>query len=153
MVKILVLWGHGCYRTGMPSKITAKYRNEREKSALFQVWIEPKWLPILVENSCLDRAFFCNSGAEANEGALKLARKYSKEKFSEGRYEIITANQSFHGRTLVTLAATGQERLHAGFRPMPSGFTYVPFGDLTSLKKAINPKTCAIMLEPIQEKV
>ncbi len=135
-------------------KITATIQEQARKilhcSNLY--WIEPqvKLAKILVENSCLDRAFFCNSGAEANEGAIKLARKYSKEKFSEGRYEIITANQSFHGRTLVTLAATGQERLHAGFRPMPSGFTYVPFGDLTSLKKAINPKTCAIMLEPIQ---
>lgn len=115
-------------------------------------WIEPqiKLAQILVENSCLDKVFFANSGSEANEGAIKLARKYAKVTYGEGKYEVITIKQSFHGRTLATLAATGQDKFHQDFQPLPPGFTYVPLGDLDALKKAINPKTCAIMLEPIQ---
>ncbi|MGI6552640.1 MAG: acetylornithine transaminase [Bacillota bacterium] len=115
-------------------------------------WIEPqvRLARLLVENSCLDRVFFANSGAEANEGAIKLARKYAKIHLGEDRYEIITMSKSFHGRTLATLTATGQEKYHQGYSPLPQGFKYASFNDLGSLEKALGPHTCAIMLEPIQ---
>ncbi len=105
---------------------------------------------ILCEHSFGDRVFFCNSGAEANEAALKLVRKYSADTYGENRFEIITAQDSFHGRTLATISATGQEKIRAGFAPMIPGFKYVPFGDIQALKEAVGPNTCAIMLEPIQ---
>lgn len=98
-------------------------------------WIESqvKLAKILVENSDFDKVFFCNSGAEANEGAVKLARKYAKQHWGEDKYEIITMKKSFHGRTLATLTATGQEKFHKGFEPLPQGFSYVPFNDLEAL--------------------
>ncbi|HHP50828.1 MAG TPA: acetylornithine transaminase [Moorella mulderi] len=105
---------------------------------------------LLVEHSALDKVFFCNSGAEAVEAAIKLARKYAKERLGPDKYEIITMRRSFHGRTMGALAATGQEKLHQGFAPLPPGFRYVPFNDLDSLKAALSPHTCAIMLEPVQ---
>jgi predicted acetylornithine/succinylornithine family transaminase len=94
--------------------------------------------------------FFCNSGAEANEGAIKLARKYAKEKTGENRYEIITMERSFHGRTMATLTATAQEKFHKGFEPLMPGFKYVPFDDIGAVKNVIDSKTCAVMVEPIQ---
>ncbi|CEP66775.1 Aminotransferase class-III [Moorella glycerini] len=115
-------------------------------------WIEPQveLAQLLVENSALDKVFFCNSGAEANEAAIKLARKYAKEHRGPESYEIITMRRSFHGRTLATLTATGQEKFHRGFAPLPAGFKYVPFNDLASLRAAVGPRTCAVMLEPVQ---
>ncbi len=115
-------------------------------------WIEPqvKLAELLVENSCADKAFFCNSGAEANEAAIKLARKYAKQKYGPEKYEIITALQSFHGRTLAAITATGQPKYQKDFEPLPGGFKYVPFNDLAALKEAVGPHTCAVMLEPIQ---
>ncbi len=115
-------------------------------------YIEPQiqLARLLCENSFADKVFFCNSGAEANEGAIKLARKYAKEKMNEDRFEIITMENSFHGRTLATLTATGQEKFHKGYSPLVPGFKYVPFNDPHSLKKAIDSKTCAVMVEPIQ---
>ncbi|MBE3581630.1 MAG: acetylornithine transaminase [Thermoanaerobacteraceae bacterium] len=115
-------------------------------------WIEPqvKLARLLVENSDLDKVFFCNSGAEANEAAIKLARKYAKLHRGEACYEIITMRRSFHGRTLATLTATGQEKFQRGFEPLPSGFRYVPFNDLQALREAVNAQTCAVMLEPVQ---
>ncbi|NLL17932.1 MAG: aspartate aminotransferase family protein, partial [Clostridia bacterium] len=115
-------------------------------------WIEPqvKLAKLLVENSCSDKVFFANSGAEANEGAIKLARKYAKEHYGEDKFEIITMNKSFHGRTLATLAATGQSKFHQDFKPLPAGFKYVPFNDFKALEDAIGPHTCAVMMEPIQ---
>ncbi len=104
---------------------------------------------ILIQNSCADRIFFANSGAEANEGALKLARKWGRQN-RNGAYEVITAENSFHGRTLATLAATGQPKYHKPFEPMPAGFLSVPFNDLAALKAATGPQTCAIMLEVVQ---
>lgn len=109
-----------------------------------------KLAKLLVENSFADKVFFCNSGAEANEGAIKLARKYAKENLKADRFEIITAFNSFHGRTLATLTATGQERFQKGFEPLVPGFRYVEFNNLKDLKSAINERTCAVMLEPIQ---
>ncbi len=105
---------------------------------------------LICEHSFGDQVFFCNSGAEANEAAIKLARKYSTDTYSKDRYEIITAKVSFHGRTLCTLSATGQEKIQLGFAPLIQGFKYVPFGDIDALKHSIGPQTCAIMLEPIQ---
>ncbi len=104
----------------------------------------------LCARSFADQVFFCNSGAEANEAAIKLARKYSQETFGEQRFEVITALASFHGRTLATISATGQEKVRAGFAPMLPGFRYVPFGDLDALRATINTGTCAVMLEPVQ---
>jgi len=104
---------------------------------------------LLVENSCADKVFFCNSGAEANEAAIKLARKFGSEQMG-GRYELITMQESFHGRTLATVTATAQERFHAGFAPLPSGFRYVPYDDLAALEAAVTDKTCGVLVEPIQ---
>ncbi|MBI1922124.1 MAG: acetylornithine transaminase [Geobacter sp.] len=105
---------------------------------------------LLCRYSFADRIFFCNSGAEANEAAIKLARKYSRDKHGPERYEIITAVESFHGRTMATVSATGQEKVQRFFDPLLHGFTHVCFNDIEALKAAITPNTCAIMLEPIQ---
>ena len=104
----------------------------------------------LCEHSFAERVFFCNSGAEANEAAIKLARKHSNEKHGEGRFEVITALASFHGRTIAAISATGQEKVKAGFTPMLEGFKHVPFGDVAAMRQAITPQSCAIMLEPLQ---
>jgi predicted acetylornithine/succinylornithine family transaminase len=104
---------------------------------------------LLVENSCADRAFFANSGAEANEGAMKLARKWGKLN-RNGAYEVISMRASFHGRTLAAVAATGQPKYQAPFEPMPDGFKQVPFNDMVSLREATSDKTVAILLEPVQ---
>jgi acetylornithine/N-succinyldiaminopimelate aminotransferase len=105
---------------------------------------------LLCENSFGTRVFFCNSGAEANEAAIKLARKWSGETFSPARHEIISATASFHGRTLATVSATGQEKVQAGFAPLLPGFKHVAFGDIDALRQAVGPNTCAVILEPIQ---
>jgi acetylornithine/N-succinyldiaminopimelate aminotransferase len=101
---------------------------------------------LLVANSFADKVFMCNSGAEANEAAIKLARISS----GEGRYQILSLEGSFHGRTLATVAATGQPKFHKGFEPLPDGFVHVPFGDIDMMQRHINGKTCAILCEPIQ---
>jgi len=101
---------------------------------------------MLIKHTFAGKVFFCNSGAEANEGAIKLARKFGKRK----RYEIITIEGSFHGRTLGALTATGQKKIQDGFAPLPKGFVHVPFNDLAALKRALSRRTVAIMLEPIQ---
>jgi acetylornithine aminotransferase len=103
-----------------------------------------------VENSFADRVFFGNSGAEANEAAIKLARKYFKDRGEENRFQIVTMERSFHGRTLATLSATGQEKIKKGFDPVLAGFDFVPFNDVRALEARVGPATCAVMLEPIQ---
>ncbi len=105
---------------------------------------------MLCKRSFGDRVFFCNSGAEANEAAIKLARKHSKEKYGEHKHEVITALASFHGRTLGTISATGQEKMRSGFTPVVPGFHYVPFGDLVALRAAVTENSCAVLLEPVQ---
>lgn len=105
---------------------------------------------LLVQHTFADKVFFCNSGAEANEAAIKLARKYSKENVNPDRFEIITAENSFHGRTLAALTATGQEKFQKGFEPLVPGFKHVPFNDVDAIGQAITMNTCAIMLEPVQ---
>ena len=104
----------------------------------------------LCEYSFGERTFFCNSGAEANEAAIKLARKFAHERHGPGRHEILTMMGSFHGRTMGALSATGQERFHKGFEPLLTGFRYVPFDDVDAVADAIGPQTCAVMVEPIQ---
>jgi acetylornithine/N-succinyldiaminopimelate aminotransferase len=108
-----------------------------------------KLAQLLVENSCLDRVFFGNSGAEANEGAVKLARRYGQLKL-KGAYEVISTFSSFHGRTLAMVAATGQPKFQQPYPPLPTGFVNVPFNDIEAIKSATTEGTCAVMLEPIQ---
>jgi len=105
-----------------------------------------KLAELLVTNSFGDKVFFCNSGAEANEAALKLARIHSPA----GRYSIISLAGSFHGRTMATLAATGQPKFHEDFKPMPDGYSFVEFGDIAKLEAAVDETTCAIICEPLQ---
>jgi predicted acetylornithine/succinylornithine family transaminase len=105
---------------------------------------------LLVEHSFADKVFFCNSGAEANEAAIKLARKFGKDSIGPSAFEIITAVNSFHGRTFGAMTATGQEKIRKGFDPLLPGFRYVPFNDLDALKKEVSKDTCAVMLEPVQ---
>lgn len=101
---------------------------------------------MITDNSFGEKIFLCNSGAEANEAAIKLARIYS----GEGRYKIISLSGSFHGRTLATVAATGQPKFHKGFEPLPDGFLHAPFGDLSALEQMVDGSTCAILCEPLQ---
>jgi len=105
---------------------------------------------LLVKNSFADKAFFCNSGTEAIEAAIKLARRYSREVLKQDRFEIITMHGSFHGRTLGALAATAQEKIHQGFEPLVPGFKYVPFNDIQAVERSINEHTCAVLVEPVQ---
>lgn len=104
----------------------------------------------LVEKTFADRVFFCNSGAEANEAAFKLARKYATDHFGADKYEIISCTNSFHGRTVFTVNVGGQPKYAEGFGPNPAGITHVPFNDIEALKAAISDKTCAVVIEPVQ---
>jgi acetylornithine/N-succinyldiaminopimelate aminotransferase len=104
---------------------------------------------LLIDHSCLDKAFFCNSGAEANEGAIKLARRYGKLRIN-GAYEIITTYGSFHGRTLAMVAATGQNKFQEPYIPLPNGFINIAYDDIDAMKRATNERTCAVMVEPVQ---
>ena len=119
-------------------------------SNLFYTQPQADVAALLVENSFADRVFFCNSGAEANEAAIKLARKYFYEKGDSDRFRIIAMDKSFHGRTMATLSATGQEKIRKGFDPVLGGFDFVPFNDMTGLKAKLDHRTAAVLLEPIQ---
>src|SRR5881398_220860 len=105
---------------------------------------------LLCDHSFAERVFFCNSGAEANEAALKLARKYAKERYASDRYEVIATHNSFHGRTFATVTATGQEKYRQGFEPLVPGFKHVPYNDLRAMERALDNRTAAIIVEPIQ---
>jgi len=115
-------------------------------SNLFHTQPQIELAELLVGNSFADRVFMCNSGAEANEAAIKLARIHS----AAGKYEIISLTGSFHGRTLATVAATGQPKFHQGFEPLPQGFVHAEFGDPQTIENLITPQTCAILCEPLQ---
>jgi acetylornithine/N-succinyldiaminopimelate aminotransferase len=119
-------------------------------SNLFRIPNQEEAAKLITDNSCGDAVFFGNSGAEANEAAIKLARRYQQLVQKNGRYEIITFEQSFHGRTLATLTATGQAKVKEGFAPLPEGFKTIPFNDLAALEAAISDTTAAIMLEMVQ---
>ncbi len=140
---------------GHSSPLVSKAVYEQSKklvhvSNLFYTQPQTELAQVLIENSFAARVFFCNSGAEANEAAIKLARRYSREKFGPERHVIITMDNSFHGRTMATLSATGQEKIKKGFDPLLQGFRYVPFNDLKNLRSAIDGSVCAVLLEPIQ---
>jgi predicted acetylornithine/succinylornithine family transaminase len=119
-------------------------------SNLYHIEPQVRLAQLLVENSALDRVFFCNSGAEAVEAAIKLVRKYAKQRHGPERFEILTARNSFHGRTLAAITATGQSRYQQGFEPLLPGFRHFPFNDLEALRGAVGEHTCAVMLEPVQ---
>ncbi|WP_159885456.1 acetylornithine transaminase [Paenibacillus puerhi] len=138
-----------------PKQVTERLKEQVDTlwhtSNLFHIPGQEKLAELLVANSCADAVFFCNSGAEANEAAIKIARRYfSKVLGQPERYEIITFDMSFHGRTLATLTATGQEKVKEGFAPLPEGFVYAPYNDEEAVEKLISPRTCAIMLELVQ---
>ncbi|MCM3701098.1 acetylornithine transaminase [Paenibacillus macerans] len=136
-----------------PEKVKAKVKDQLDElwhvSNLFHIPQQETAARMLTEVSCADVVFFCNSGAEANEAAIKLARRYHQKVKGTERYEIITFEQSFHGRTLATLTATGQQKVKDGFLPLPAGFKTVPLHDLDALKAAIGPHTAAVMLEMV----
>jgi predicted acetylornithine/succinylornithine family transaminase len=140
--------GH-CY-----PRVTVAFQKQAQRlshvSNLYYSEPQTKLAKMLVNHSCMDKVFFCNSGAEANEAAIKLTRRYAQFSNQKGRYEIITMNNSFHGRTLTTLSATGQEKVKQGFHPLAPGFVHVPFNDVDAVAKAIDAKTLAVMVEPIQ---
>ena len=119
-------------------------------SNLYYTVPQPRLAKLLVELSGMDKAFFCNSGAEANEAAIKLARKAAKASGKADKVEIVTAEQSFHGRTMAAITATGQPKYQKSFAPLVPGFSYVPYNDVEALKAAVTDKTCAVLMEPVQ---
>ncbi|MDA0691629.1 MAG: aspartate aminotransferase family protein [Nitrospinae bacterium] len=119
-------------------------------SNLFHIESQSLLAAELTRLSFADKVFFCNSGTEANEGAIKLARRYFFDKGDKNRHEIITMNNSFHGRTTGSLSATGQKKFHTGFGPLLPGFKYVAFNDIPAVQKALSSKTCAVLVEPVQ---
>ncbi len=118
-------------------------------SNLYHIPWEAELAALLVKHTFADKVFFCNSGAEANEAAIKFARLWGK-KYKAGAYKIITTLNSFHGRTLATVSATGQEKVRKGFEPLPEGFLHVPFGDVEAVEKVLDEEVVAVMVEPIQ---
>lgn len=140
--------GHG--HKGLAEAIYAQAKKLIHVSNLFHIEPQITLAKFLTDNSFAEKVFFCNSGAEANEGAIKLARKYFHDRNEHNRFHIITMENSFHGRTLATLAATGQTKYRMGFEPAVEGFSHVPFGDLQALDKAMNPTVAAVLVEPIQ---
>ncbi|MBF0437778.1 MAG: aspartate aminotransferase family protein [Magnetococcales bacterium] len=137
-----------------PPKVTAAIREQAGQlvhtSNLYRIPLQEKLAQRLTATCFADQAFFCNSGAEANEAAIKLTRKTMRDRGHPGRFEIITAFNGFHGRTLATLSATAQEKVQRGFEPLMPGFRYVPFNDPVAVEKAISPYTAGILVEPIQ---
>lgn len=138
----------------VPPRVTARLKQQLDQlwhtSNLFEHPLQEQLASKLAALSGLDQAFFCNSGAEANEAAIKLARRWQQKVKGERRWEIITFQQSFHGRTLATLTATGQDKVKDGFAPLPEGFITVPYNDLAALEAVMSPRTCAVMLELVQ---
>jgi acetylornithine/N-succinyldiaminopimelate aminotransferase len=140
---------------GHSSPLITKTLKEQSKvlvhvSNLYYTVPQVKLARLLVENSFADRVFFCNSGAEANEAAIKLARRFSSEKFGNKRHVIISMEGSFHGRTMATLSATGQDKIKKGYNPLLEGFRFVPFNNLPALESAVDESVCAVILEPVQ---
>ncbi len=135
---------------GVAKAVSDQMRRLVHVSNLYYTEPQTELAERLVEHSFADRVFFCNSGAEANEAAIKLARKCLKDRGFPQRFRFITMEGSFHGRTMATLSATGQAKIKKGFDPLLDGFDIVPFNDLNAVREAITPNTCAVMLEPIQ---
>lgn len=146
----IAVCGVGHAHPRLTAAICAQAGQIMHTSNLFLIEPQARLAQRLVELSFADRAFFCNSGAEANEAAIKLARKWALQHLAEDQRTIVTAEKSFHGRTLTTVTATGQEKYQKPFKPLPPGFRYVPFGDIEALRAAVDDTVCAVMLEPIQ---
>jgi acetylornithine aminotransferase len=119
-------------------------------SNLFYSEPQVRLAKVLADHSFADKVFFCNSGAEANEAAIKLARKCAHDRDGGSRFEIVSMFNSFHGRTLATLTASGQEKLQKGFEPLPEGFRYTPFNDANALRAMVSAKTAGVIVEPVQ---
>ncbi|WP_010650228.1 acetylornithine transaminase [Oceanobacillus massiliensis] len=143
-----------CNLGHVPEHVRQKLRNQLDQlwhcSNLYEIPAQNELAALLVEHSCFDQVFFCNSGAEGNEAAIKLAKKYAKDQGNPERSEIITFQQSFHGRTGTTMAATAQEKIHKGFTPLTPGFRYLPYNEMSFLDQVHNGKTAAVLLELIQ---
>jgi len=138
---------------GHPDLVAAVQRQAAQlihASNLYHSEPQVKLAQMLVDHSFAERVFFCNSGAEANEAAIKLARRYSHGKYGPGRHEIVTMKNSFHGRTMATLTATGQDKVQTGYEPLLPGFSYVEFNHFAKLEQAVGDKTAAVMVEPVQ---
>jgi acetylornithine/N-succinyldiaminopimelate aminotransferase len=129
--------------------LTEQARTLIQSSNQFYTVPQIRLAELLVQNSCFDKVFFCNSGAEANEGAVKLARRFGKLHL-DGAYEVITTLNSFHGRTLAMVAATGQKKFQEPYTPLPGGFVNVAYDRIEAIEEATTSQTCAVMLEPIQ---
>ncbi|MEC7641542.1 MAG: aspartate aminotransferase family protein [Nitrospinota bacterium] len=119
-------------------------------SNLYHIEPQSELAQELTQCSFADKVFFCNSGTEANESAIKLARRFFHDQGEKGRYEIIAMKNSFHGRTMGSLSATGQDKFHTGFKPLLPGFKFIPFNNIRAAEKAVSSKTCAILVEPVQ---
>ncbi len=130
--------------------IRAQAGNLMHTSNLYYTPQQPQLAKLLAEISGMDKAFFCNSGAEANEAAIKLARKAAKASGNADKFEIVTAEHSFHGRTMAAITATGQPKYQKPFTPLVPGFVYVPYNDVDALAAAVGENTCAVMMEPVQ---
>ena len=132
------------------SAVTAQAAQLMHVSNLYHIELQARLAKTLCELSFGEKVFFCNSGAEANEAAIKLARRYGHEILGEGTKHIITMHRSFHGRTMATITATGQKKVQTGYQPLLEGFDYVPFNDIEAVAAAITEKTCAVLVEPVQ---
>ena len=146
----IAVCGLGHAHPAVVEALTAQAKKLFHVSNLFYMEPQVKAAEMLTAHSFGDKVFFCNSGAEANEAAIKLARRYSWKKYGEGRSTIIAMENSFHGRTMATISATGQPKFQIGFAPLQPGFVHVPFNDLEALEKHIDETTCAVMIELIQ---
>jgi len=140
---------------GHSSPIVTKALEEQSRnlvhvSNLYYTVPQTELAVLLTEHSFADRVFFCNSGAEANEAAIKLARRYAKERYGGGKHVLASMENSFHGRTMATLSATGQAKIQIGYDPLLEGFRFIPFNDIERLKNALDDSVCAVILEPIQ---
>jgi acetylornithine/N-succinyldiaminopimelate aminotransferase len=143
-----------CNLGHVPEYVKEKLQSQLEElwhcSNLYHIPAQEKLASLLVKHSSFDQAFFCNSGAEANEGAIKLARRYAQMVKKTNAYEVVTFKQSFHGRTMATLTATGQEKIQQGFFPLVPGFRYLAYNDVDDLDHLVSDKTCAVLLELVQ---
>ena len=146
----IAVCGLGHAHPAVVEALTAQAKKLFHVSNLFYMEPQVKAAEMLTAHSFGDKVFFCNSGAEANEAAIKLARRYSWKKYGEGRSTIIAMENSFHGRTMATISATGQPKFQIGFAPLQPGFVHVPFNDFEALEKSIDETTCAVMIELIQ---
>ncbi|HJV17635.1 MAG TPA: aspartate aminotransferase family protein [Bacillales bacterium] len=132
------------------TKLEEQLKNLWHCSNLYHIPNQEELASLLVKNSCGDQVFFCNSGAEANEAAIKLARRYAQKVKGTDAYKVVTFEKSFHGRTLATLSATGQEKIQHGFLPLVQGFQYLPYNDLASLEELHTIQPAAVLLEMVQ---